>query len=498
MKRPVALAALRWLALVPVLAFAACTVGPNYVPPATPVAEVWEETAAAAEQHDPALSTWWTAFGDPVLEELIARAGRANPGLRAAAARIEEARALLGVAGGRLAPDVALDGAASRSRRSDNGAVAPPPGGFEPSDLFSVSLGASWEIDLFGRLRRGVESAAASLDASVEDYRDVLVVLYADVGATYAELRTLQTRLAYAEANVAAQRQTAKLTSDRFQAGLTSKRDVTQAEANLAATESALPALEAAIDATLHRLAILVGVLPGSLHEELSAATPLHEPAVELTASLPVELLRRRPDVRRSERLLAAQTARIGVAKADLYPSFSLVGSVGLEATDAGDLGESSSRTWVVIPGLRWNLFSGGKIRDLVRAEEARAAQALALYEGTVLRALAEVESALTALAGERERRDRLVQAVASTERTVELVNTQYKSGLTDFQSYLDAQRSLFELQDRLAQSQGQVIANLIGLERALGGGWDAADGVERLPAETATAAMAGTSESED
>jgi NodT family efflux transporter outer membrane factor (OMF) lipoprotein len=331
-----------------------------------------------------------------------------------------------------------------------------------------------------------VEAADAQLQASVEDYRDVLVTIYAEVGSAYVDARAFQTRLDFATQNVSAQENSLELTRDRFNAGLTSALDVAQAEQNLAQTRSTIPALEIGLEAALNRLAVLLGEAPGSLHDELQEHTGLPQPDDKVAYGIPADLLRRRPDIRQAERLLASQTARIGIATADLYPTLSLGGSVGLEALDFDNLGDGGSVFWSIVPKISWPIFTGGKIRNRIRAEEARTAQALAAYEQTVLRALEEVQNALVAYGQEKMRRDRLLEAVNASQRAVDLVETQYLSGLTNFQNFLDSQRSLFRQQDELADSSGQVRNNLITLNRALGGGWSPSQ------AEMTAAAAAG------
>jgi len=485
--RPTA-ASVPLLALI--LALVGCTVGPDYEVPEPTTPDAWHTAVAAElEMPDSPLETWWLRLDDPKLDQLIARARESSLDLQAAAFRVQEARALLGIATGRYAPDVDINATYNRSEPSDNGLFPPAAGGPETTDLYNVGFGLNWEIDLFGRLRRNAEAARAGLGGSVEDYRDVLVVLLADVANNYIEVRSLQSRIRYAEANIAAQRDSFGLTRARFDAGLTSARDVAQAEANLANTEATIPALEASLEATLNILAILLGETPGSLHNELSGLTPIPEPEDGLTLGLPAELLRRRPDIRQAERQLAAQTARIGVAKADLYPTFSLAGVLALQSTSGSDLFDSSSTTWSLVPGLRWNIFSAGKIRNQIRAEEARTQQALLFYERTVLVALGEVESALVAYERQQVRRDHLLRAATSWERAVELADTQYRSGLTDFQSFLDAQRELFSQQDAYATSEGRVVQNLIALNRALGGGWDVTEDEDIIATAAAIAA---------
>jgi NodT family efflux transporter outer membrane factor (OMF) lipoprotein len=451
------------------------TVGPDYVQPEMAVPDAWHTDAVAGlEAGDAPLERWWSVLDDPDLDDLITRAKAANRDLRTGVWRVEEARALRGVAAGAAYPQVEARGAASRSEASDNGALGDlAPDGFDAADLYEVGVGASWEIDVFGRIRRTVESADALLDADVEAYRDVLVSLLAEVASAYVDLRTTQERLRLARNNVDIQNNTLSLTQDRFRVGLVSGLDVAQAEAILASTEALIPQLRTQRELALNRLAVLLGAIPGSLHDELLASPGIpHEPQ-ETATGLPADLLRQRPDVRRAERSLAAQTARIGIATADLYPSFSLTGYLGLEAVDGSDLFDTGSTTWSFGLPVRWAIFSGGRIRSQIRAEEARTEQALAVYEQTVLRALEEVENALYAYAEETIRRERLRQTVDATERSLDLVMTQYRSGLTNFQNVLDTQRSLLTRQDELAASEGQVTQNLIALYRALGGGWD-------------------------
>jgi len=344
-----------------------------------------------------------------------------------------------------------------------------------------------WELDFFGRIRRQVESARATFEASVEDYRDVLVTLFAEVAFNYYDVRAFRNRLDYAHANLAAQREMLQLTQDRFNAGLVSALDVAQAEANLAASESTVPVLEAGLEGGLNRLAVLLGEVPGELHDELEQDRELPAPPAETLVGLPGELLRQRPDVRRAERDLAAQTARIGVAVAELYPRFSLSGVLGLASQSFGDFTDSDSVSWSYGLPFSWNLFAGGARKGRVEAERARADQALAFYENTVLFALEEVENSLVAYDREQERRQKLFESADANERSLELVRTQYMAGLTNFQNVLDTQRSLFDRQDELAASEGLVLQSLIAVYKALGGGWaEDADRPETLTAGAA------------
>ncbi len=459
------------------LASQGCTVGPDYEPPVSPMPDVWQSAVEAElSQEAPSIESWWDVFGDSTLTELIRRAEFQSLSLRAAVARVQEARAFRGVATGNRLPDVFLGGSYTRTKLSENGiqgVSAPDPSALsDPINLWSTSLDASWEIDVWGRIRRQVEAATAGLEASIEDYRDVLVILYADVAANYVDARSLQARIALAEANAAAQRESLQLTRDRFDSGLTSALDVAQAESNLATTEAQIPALRSVLAAVRNRLSVLLGEAPGAVDALLADSAGIPATPGDVLTGVPVDLLRRRPDVRRAERLLAAQTAQIGVATADLYPRFSLSAFLGLEAIDLSNLAKGPSLTWGIIPGFSWNVFSGGKVQNNIRVEEARAEQALVAYEQSVLFAMEDVENAAMAFVEERTRLARLQEAVDASQRSVDLVRTQYLSGLTKFQNLLDTQRSLFQQQDQLASSQGQVVLNLIALNRALGGGW--------------------------
>lgn len=467
--------------LVGVLLVAAlgCTVGPDYEPPALEqeVPDAWKSAAAEEiEEVGSPLETWWATLNDPKLVEIIHEARLENLGLQIAAARVEEARARLGIATGRYYPDVIVDGSYSRIDPSENSTQIPLPGASDTFDLYNLGVGFGWEIDVFGRLRRGAESARAGLEASVEDYRDVIVILMADVAANYIEVRTLQERIKYGRANVEAQSGSLQLTQDRFDAGLSPLTDVTQAEYNLANSQAAIPSLEARLQAAINVLAVLLGKPPGAVDDLLTGESAIPDPKEGVTLGIPADLLRRRPDIRAAERQLASQTALIGVAKADLYPTFSLAGILALESFDSSDFFDGDSVTWSLVPGLRWNIFSAGKIRNNIRVQEAITQQLLLSYERSVLFALGEVESTMVAYEREKVRRDRLYEAVDASTRTVELVRTQYMSGLTGFLNLLDAQRTLATQQDSWADSEGQVIQNLIALNRALGGGWGPPD----------------------
>jgi NodT family efflux transporter outer membrane factor (OMF) lipoprotein len=386
--------------------------------------------------------------------------------------RIQEARALRDAqAGGRL-PSVGASGAYSRSRQSQNTAFAY--GGGTEYSTYSAGLDALWELDLFGKIRRSVEAAQASLEATVEAERAVRVSLCAEVAAAYVELRTAQLRLRYALQNLQAQQETVRLTYSRFEAGLAPELDVAQARQNLANTEAQIPLLELDEQQARHRLAVLLGRYPRDF--EIGAARPDLIPMPSqrgIPPSVPADLLRRRPDIRQAERQLAAQSARIGIAAAQLAPSFSLSGTFGLSSESFSDLNRWSSRMFSFGPAFQWNLFAGGRLRRLVEAEKARFEQLHSVYEQTVLAAVEEVENAIAAYRRHRERLEALERSVSAAEQTVRLVENLYRAGLTDFQNVLDAQRTLYSQQDFLASGQGAVVLDLIRLYKALGGGWD-------------------------
>jgi len=456
--------------LAGLLVVGGCAVGPDYREPPIEMPDAWhQELVRGLSAGEASLDTWWTVLGDPVLVGLIERASQGSLKLRQAVERVAEAQARRGIAVGEWFPSV--DGGALYERSQHSEALDFAPGG-GPNDLYSTGLATSWEVDLFGRIRRSVESADAELAASVEDYRDVRVVLYAEVATSYVDVRTLQQRILSAERNVEAQEETLELVSVRNRVGLVGDLDLRQAELNVSRTASFIPVLREALAAAVNRTAVLVGEYPDQLHAELRDAAPIPLPEGEVAAGLPANLLRQRPDLRAAERQLAAQSARIGVATADLYPRLALLGSFSFDASSTANWLTSGAQAWSIGPQLRWNLFDGGRIRSNVRAEEALTRQALARYEQTVLLAVEEVENSLSGYAEERERVEELRLGVRAAEQTVELVGVLYRTGIVDFLNVLDSERSLFESEDQLLESEGRVAKNLVRVYRALGGGW--------------------------
>jgi NodT family efflux transporter outer membrane factor (OMF) lipoprotein len=459
------------------LALAACAVGPDYERPARPMPVDWTEKANTL---DPATSRarggpaevaeWWKSFRDPELSGLIVRAAESNLDLRLAEARVREARGLRGVAAGALLPEASASAGYSRNRTSEN---VPLPGAGQQSNLYQAGFDAAWEIDVFGGIRRTVEAADAGVDAAVEARRNVSVTLLAEVGRNYIEIRGLQAQIAIAFQNLEAQKKTLELTQARFQAGRAAELDVVRARAQVSTTASLIPVLESRRIQATHRLSVLLGGEPGSLRLELAAAAAIPAPPPEVPVGLPSDLLRRRPDIRRAERELAAATARVGAATAELYPKFSLTGFFALQSVSAADFAKWGSRAWSVGPTIQWSLFQGGRLRAQIEVENARQEQAALGYERSILIALQEVEDALTAYAKEQAHRAELANSVEANVRAVDLANQRYAQGLADFLSVLDAQRSLYVTQDALVQSDRQISENLVALYKALGGGWE-------------------------
>ncbi len=465
------------------LLLAGCSVGPDYHAPARTMPADWVEGQGAGIDSQPEdLAHWWSVFNDPLLNSLIDRAVKANLDLQIAATRVREARAALaGVEAGAW-PTVDVSSSYSRNRASENavglssqGAVgAPRPGADLEQSFYQTGCDAAWEIDVFGGTRRRIEAAVASLDAAIEDQRAVLVSLIGEVARNYIALRGLQRRLALAEANLQVQQETARLNKIRFDVGLASELEVAQAEGQALSTAAQIPVLESAAKQTRFSLDLLLGGDPGMLRDELSAEAPIPALPPAAHVGLPTELLRRRPDIRRSERQLAAATAQVGAATAALYPRFSLTGAFGLQSISASDWFTSGSRFWSIGPTISWPVFDAGRIRADLEIRNAQQAQALRIYEKSVLTGLADVESALVNYRNEQSRYRSLLGAVAANQRALDIANEQYLHGLIGFLNVLDGERTLFASQDNLALSEANMASNLVALYKALGGGWDA------------------------
>jgi len=372
---------------------AGCSVGPNYHTPNVALSGGWSEPLEGGVTNQTARATqWWKTFNDPELNSLIVRAVSSNYDLRIAEARLRQARAQRKFYAADFGPTLDATGSYTRQRVSENGLQAVAPGVPLENNLYQAGFDAAWEIDVFGGKRRALEAATADVGASQEDRNDTVVTLLAEVARNYVELRGLQQRLVIARDNIKSQQEALEVTQARFKGGVASELDVTQAAALLASTRSQLPSLETSLKQTMHQLAVLLGQEAGALLAELSEGSPMPPAPPEVPVGLPSELLRRRPDVRRAERQLAAATARIGVQTEELFPKFSLTGVAGLNSVSASDWFTGGSKAWSVGPTVQWRIFDAGRIRANIRVENAKQEEALAVYEKTVLTSLQDVE----------------------------------------------------------------------------------------------------------
>ena len=443
-------------------------VGTDYTAPSMITPDYWNQNLAGdLNSGTPSLQSWWTRFNDPTLNLLIAKARESNRDLAIAYERITEARAARGISRSQLFPSIDFDGAYSRTRSSENLGV---PGGVT-SDLWSTGIDASWELDFFGGVRRAVESSDATLEGTEELYRDTLVSIYAEVAFNYVQIRTFEERIRVAQKNISNQEGSVSLTQDRLDAGLSPELDVSQATTNLATTRAVIPLLRNQRSLALNRLATLLGRYPTAADSLIKKSKGIPIPKGSAGIGIPADLVRARPDIRAAERQLAAQTARIGVAEADLLPRFVLSGTFDLQAIDSNNLFDSSSRNYGFGPSFRWNIFSAGRIKSQIAIEESRTKQAYYNYQNTVLKGVEEVENSLSTVRNERDRLGNLNTAVTSSLKTEELVTSNYTEGLIDFQNVLDAQRTVFANEDEQTISQGQIAAGYVALYKSLGGG---------------------------
>ncbi len=451
-----------------------CVVGPDYHPPKTGAPAQWASPREGGETNLPAAGgAWWKSFHDAELDSLLVRAAQSNLNFRAAVARVREARAAARMVSADLSPSLDAAGSYTRERYSANGFPPFPPGIPLDADVYQAGFDAAWEVDVFGGARRASQAARADVEAAEFGRRDLLVTVLAEVARHYVEARAFQRRLAVVGENISAQEQILELTRDRFTKGLTGDLDVEEAEALLATTRAQAPVFESGFRDAVYHLGLLLGQPPGALLEELTNAAPIPAAPPEVPVGLPSDLLQRRPDVQRAERQLAAATARVGAATAGLYPKFSLTGDVGLQSISAGDWISGGSRFWTAGPTVQWRIFDAGRIRAGIRVQNARVDQALAAYEQSMLAAFTDVETALTAYAKEQTRRQSLARAAEANQRAVALARDLYQHGLADFLRVLESQRSLYQSQDALIESERAVSSDLIALYKALGGGWE-------------------------
>ena len=422
---------------------------------------------------------WWQVFQDPALTRLVDQAYRQNLNLQIAGLRILEARAQLGIAVGLQYPQSqSFGGGYVRSKSSEN---QPPFSNLPPdvsnridtsTDFWNLSFDAAWEADIWGGFRRGIEAASANVATTMLSYDAALVTLTGDVAALYTTIRTFEARLSYARENVALQQEALDLAEARFELGAASELDVAQARGLLMNTQALIPALELGLGRTKNALSVLLGMPPNDLQVMLGGAGTIPGARVEVAIGIPADLIRRRPDIRAAEMAAATQSAAIGVSQAELYPHFSLAGSIGLAGETFSDQFESESGTGYLTPFFSWNVFDYGRIKNNVRAQDARFEQLVVAYQNSVLNAVREVEDGLLGFLRAREQVGYLDGAVAASERAAELALLQYGQGAVDYTRVLNTQTTLLLQQDALTVAQGQAVTSLVALYKALGGGW--------------------------
>ncbi len=481
--------ALLALAVVGVLGAAGCAVGPNYKAPDTTMPASWPATAPAAEGPAPAtqvgaktlaatyvtsgaahLAGWWSSFHDPILDSLIVRSLKQNLSLQSALAAVRQARYQLNSTAANLGPFVTGNASYNHSRSSNN--LSKEGGTKSEGDLFQSGFDATWQLDIFGGIRRSVEQYKALLQAAEDNRRAVMVTLVSEVASDYITLRGVQSQIAVADRNIVLQRQTVKLTQQQMQAGFNTGLDLANAQAQLATTESQLPPLKTQEQQLIYALGILLGQAPDSVASELIVPHPIPPTPPSVPIGLPGDLLLNRPDVRAAERQLAAATAGIGVAEADLYPKFVINGNIGFSAVDAAKWFDANSLTWGIGPSVSWNILSSGQVQSNINAQKAVRDQDFYTYKETVLQALDDVDSALAAYNQEHAHRRALMAAVADNERAVALSTKLYRNGLTSFLNVLQAQGALYATQNSLVQSNLALSTDLVALYKAIGGGW--------------------------
>jgi NodT family efflux transporter outer membrane factor (OMF) lipoprotein len=460
-----------------------CEVGPNYSPPQEHMPATWvapPTTRASITVQEPLqVEKWWTTFQDPELDSLVRRAVQSNLDVKLAAERIRAARATICIAGSTLLPFFNGNGAYTHSLNAANRTTLTLPSGktrtfdAKAQDFWTGGFDASWEIDIFGGIRRGVEAATANYEATVEDRRDVLVSLLGELATDYVQLRGFQQQVKIGQENLTAQQRTLQATRENKDIGRGTGLDVANSEAEVAGTGASVANFQSLVQQQIYAISVLLGEEPATLLEELSTESqiPIAPPLVPV--GLPSELLRRRPDIRRAERQLAAATANIGVAVSDLFPHLGLNGSVSVGGSRFSNLGNWDNRVLSIGPSFNWAIFDSGAIWSNIEVSNAAQAQALLTYRKTILTALQDVETSLTAYAQEQQRRALLADAVAANQRAVAFAIELWNAGTKDFLNVLVTQESLFGAQNALVQSNQAVATDLVAIYKALGGGWE-------------------------
>ncbi len=471
-------------ALIIVFLLSGCIrVGPDFQRPESVVSPDWMDAGDERVRNGPAdYREWWKAFKDPVLDRLVDRAYRENLTLRIAGTRVLEARAQLGIAIGGIFPQTQqASGSLQHIRTSQSAAQSIPP--FEYG-VDEIGVNASWELDFWGRFRRSIESADATWLATVADYDNALVSLTADVANSYISIRTLEKRIAIARENVEIQKENLKITEARFRFGIVTQLDVEQAQTVLNNTLASIPSLESQLRQQENALCVLLGIAPRDLSDLVKGTSEIPVSPPRVIAGIPADLLRRRPDIRSAEYQAAAQSALIGVAKADLYPAFSLSGMFGFLSSNANrsasglaDIFDWKNRMFQIGPSFQWNILNYGRTTNNVRAQDARFQELLITYQNAVLKAQQDVEDNLAAFLRAQERARYLARSTAAARNALDLAVKQYRQGARDFTAVLIAQQSLLNEQDNLAITLGSISSGLVGVYRSLGGGWEIREG---------------------
>jgi NodT family efflux transporter outer membrane factor (OMF) lipoprotein len=453
--------------------FPGCMIGPNFHSPPVQTAQKYKGPATTQVSTDSTVQAdWWKSFNDPVLDKLVEMAYSQNLPLQVAGLRVLEARARRGIDVGNFFPQLQqVNGSYSHigTSRLDKERL-----GNRYFDASAANFDVAWEVDVWGKFRRGIESSDASLYSSVMNYDDALVTLVADVATTYINLRGFDERIKLANENVVVEQQALDIANARFRAGGTSELDVQQARVQLSNTQSLVPALQAQRDQAEDALCVLLGIAPTDLSDILGRDfQPMPEPPESVAVGIPTDLLRRRPDIRRAEADAAAQSAQIGVAAADLLPHFQLLGTVGYSAENPGDLFNASNLAYQIGPSFRWDILNYGRIFNNIRVQDARFEQLLATYQNTVLTAQQDVADSITSFVHSREESEYLTDSVTAAGRAVEISMTQYRTGGADYIRVLIATQFLVNQQESLVLSRINTATSAISLNRALGGGWE-------------------------
>jgi len=471
-------------------------VGPDFVEPKAPIADKYVPVdngdkaireEPETQQPRPDLIEWWRVFNDPVLNQLIETAYRQNLSLVSAGTRVLAARAELGIATGDLFPQQQqLVGALTNNRLSKADVVTTP---FQTGDFWRASVGAqlAWELDFWGKFRRGIESADAAYLASIANYDDVLVTLLSDVASTYIGIRTVEKQIELANANIVRQKKALSIAQDRFKDGATTRLDVYQAQNVLGSTLATVPQLRIQREEGIDVLRVLLGMAPQSLDSILTKTAGIPLAPNSVNVGMPGDLLRRRPDIRNAEMLAAAQSAQIGVAKADLFPAFSLVGNIGFVSTNTGsanlaDIFTHKALAFSFGPTFQWNILNYGQITNNVRVQDARLQSLMADYQNTVLKAQQEVQDGIASYVLSREQAAYLRDSVTAASGALTLAFTQYQEGLSDFTTVLTAEQALLQAENNLAVATGATSTGLVHVYRALGGGWQIRSGKDFVP----------------